>query len=55
MQSEKNTQEEVHSVSCKDKTVTIQNFTPVYTAEEQNKVEAEISNTLYEIFSKYKK
>jgi hypothetical protein len=53
MQSGKTYREEVHTVTCKGKTVTIRNFTPEDTGEQRERIKKEISETLYEIFSKY--
>ncbi len=47
-------QEEVHRVSCRGKIVTVRNLTPVYTAQEREKVKAGINRTLYGVFSKYR-
>lgn len=46
--------EESHQVSCRGKTVTIRNLTPVYTAQDREKVKAGINQTLYGVFSKYR-
>jgi hypothetical protein len=54
MTGERKYREEVHQVSCRDKTVTIRNLIPVYTAQERKKVKAGINQTLYGVFSKYR-
>lgn len=45
-------QESVQQVTCGEKIVTIRNWTPIFTAQEREKVKSEINRTLYEVFSK---
>ncbi|MCI1965665.1 MAG: hypothetical protein LKJ17_05990 [Oscillospiraceae bacterium] len=53
MTDEKNYCEEIHPVSCAGTLVTVRNLTPVYSAQERQKIREEINQTLYEVFSKY--
>lgn len=54
MKKEIHYQEDVQQITCKEKHVTIHNFTPIYTAQEQKKVKDEINQTLYQVFSSIK-
>ncbi|WP_164997203.1 hypothetical protein [Clostridium minihomine] len=45
-------EETVQQVTCGEKIVTIRNWTPVFTAQEREKVKSDINRTLYEVFSK---
>ncbi|MBW7572321.1 hypothetical protein [Caproiciproducens faecalis] len=53
MINEKKYQEEVRSVLCGSKRVTVRNLTPVCAKEEKIKAKTRINQTLYEVFSKY--
>ena len=46
--------EEVHRVTCRGKSVTVRNLTPVYTEQERKKVISGINQMLYGVFSKYR-
>jgi len=53
MQAQIKFQSEVKTVSFGDRTITIENLTPILSPKEQERRKKEIEKRLYDVFSKY--